>query len=373
MAKSLWEGGARNGLVVSSAFELFLLDSRGSKQAVALARCNGDVAIEYIPLDKRCREFVKYRDTLDGIALGEEERPSSSQLRQYGERLFKWLFRGELRTLYDQAPTGNLSLQILSNRADLKKLPWEYIQAPDRAPAPHRERCVVRLLPTAGIPTPPPLKLNQRIRVLFVSADPMDQSAVPWVDVQASIERAYKSQLPTSVEMKVVEGTTREKLRKTLQQEQFEILHFFGHGVIRQGEGHLVLVDAATQKSDYMSAAQLAILLSGKGTRLAILSACLSSAGSFDDDFTTVASALLRAGVPAVVANQVSIPTKSVAAFVGALYGKLLQTGNIDQAVMEGRVQLATGLEGTVANDAIVEWGIPTLYRLSASSTLFVP
>ena len=189
---------------MSSAFELFLLDSGGSKQAVALARCNGDVAIEFIPLDTRCREFVKYRDTIEGIVLGEQTRPSSSQLRRYGERLFKWLFRGKLRTLYDKAPTGNVSLQILSNRAELKKLPWEYIQAPDRAPAPHRERCVVRVLQTTGMPTPAPLKLSERVRVLFVSADPMDQSPVPWPEVQASIERTYKSHLPSSEEMKVV-------------------------------------------------------------------------------------------------------------------------------------------------------------------------
>lgn len=357
---------------MSNTLELFLLDSGGTKHAVALGRCNGDVAIEKIPLDKECQELVKYRDTLDGVVLGTADRPTTKALREFGERVFKWLFRGELRALYGYVPHGPVSVQILSNRSELKELPWEYMQAPDRQPAPHRERCVVRVLPTCGIPAPAPLKLKDKIRVLFVSADPIDQTDVPWDEVRASIERAYKSQLPDAVEMKVIEGATRERLRKAVQQETFEIFHFFGHGVIRNNEGHLVLVDLKTQKSDYMSASQLASLLSGKGVRVALLSACLTGAGNAGDDFSVVATALLRAGVPAVIANQVSIPTKSVASFVGAIYAKLLQSGNIDQAVMEGRVQLAADLEGTTGANAVVEWGIPTLYRLAGSSQLFI-
>ena len=358
--------------MTSNALELFLLDSGNGNHAVALGRCNGDLAIEEIPLDKECGALVAYRDRLDGVILGKSERPSPKELREFGERIFNWLFRGELRTLYGHVPTGSVSMQILSTRPELKAIPWEYLQLPDRQPAPHRERCVVRVLPTCGIAAPVPKSVSSKIRVLFVSADPIDQSDVPWDEVKASIERAFSSQLPAAVEMTVVEGATREKLRKAIQKGTFDIFHFLGHGLIKNNEGHLVLVDIKTQQSDLISAATLAALLSGKNVRLALLSACLTGAGNAADDFTIVAASLLRAGIPAVVANQVSIPTKSVASFVGSVYQKLLEHGNIDEAVMEGRVQLATDLEGTTGARAVIEWGIPSLYRLSGAAQLFV-
>lgn len=350
--------------------ELFLLDSGCEGHVVALGRCNGHVAIERIPLDEKCREFVAYRTTLDGVVLGRTERPTRSELRAFGVALYAWLFRGELGTLYDHVPDGSVSLQVLSNRPQLKMLPWEYLELPNH-PAPHRDRCVVRVLPTCGVTAPAPLPKSGGIRVLFVSADPVDQSDVPWPEVQASIERAYQAQLPGRVQLRVVEGATREALSRIIQQQAFDVFHFFGHGTIRDGEGALVLVNPQARRSDCILASDLAALLSGRGVRLAVLSACLTGAGDAADDFSNVATALLRSKIPAVVANQVSIPTKSVAAFVGSLYASLLGHGNIDQAVTDGRVQLAVDLGGTTGSKAVIEWGIPVLYRLCGASVLF--
>lgn len=123
-----------------------------------------------------------------------------------------------------------------------------------------------------------------------------------------------------------------------------------------------------------MPARQVASVLSGRNLRLVILSACLSGAGDIRDDFGPVANALLSSGIPAVVANQTSIPTKSVAPFVGALYQKLLREGNIDAAVMSGRLALQDELRKTIPmNSAVVEWGIPALYRLPGGAQLFEP
>jgi hypothetical protein len=351
-----------------NTLEIFLLDSGDPKYAVALGRSDGDVAIEKIPLDSECNRFIAYRDKLDGVVLGTTARPSTKELREFGESLFEWLFRGDLRVLYAQVPAlGAVSIQVLSTRPALKGIPWEYIQVPDCQPAPHRNRCVVRVLPTCGIRVPPPIKASKKFRVLFVSADPIDQTGVPWADVRDSIEQAIRSQSPAKVSLKVERGMTRTALSKLIAKENFEVFHFLGHGRLNNGEGELVLVDPDTQQSDYITATELAANLSGKGVRLAILSACLSGAGNTADDFSILATSLLRAGIPAVVANQVSIPTKSVASFVGRLYEKLLETGNIDAAVMEGRLQLAIDLKGTTGAEAVIEWGIPSLYRLSAA------
>jgi len=355
---------------MSATLELFLLDAGNSSRLVVLGHCDQDVVIERLRIDKECKRLAAYRDVLDGVILGTAERPTVGELRAYGESLFRWLFRGDLRTLYGRVPHGMLSIQVLSTQPVLQSLPWEYIALPDRQPAPHRERCVVRVLPVCGLGAPQPIKKGRKIRVLFVSADPMDQTNVPWEEVKTAIGRAFQSQLPHAVEMTIIEGVTRDQLRKAIQTETFDVFHFLGHGVLRNNEGHLVLVDGKTQQSDYMSASQLATLLSGKNVCLALLSACLTGAGNAADDFSIVATALLRAGLPAVVANHVSISTKSIATFVGSLYAKLLSCGNIDEAVMEARVQLATDLAGTTGTGAVIEWGIPSLYRLSSAGQL---
>ncbi len=158
-----------------------------------------------------------------------------------------------------------------------------------------------------------------------------------------------------------------------LQQEKFDVFHFFGHGNVVNGSGQLMLVDTATGAADPLPACDLAALLAGKGIRLAVLSACLSSAGQMADDFGTVAGSLIKAGVPAVVANQMYIPNKSIAPFVSAMYGELLQSGDIDRAVNAGRVALLINLGGLLGGQAVVEWGIPTLYRLFGASQIFRP
>lgn len=359
---------------MANALELFLLDSGGGAHAVALGRYDSHFAIEHIAIDKKCKELGSYRDEIEGVILGTTKRPTDSVLRKYGVDLFKWLFRGSLLTLYSHVPNNGLvSVQILSDRPELKVMPWEFLQLPDRGPTPHRERCIVRVLPTCGIEHVLPAQKKTKLKILFVAADPLDLNDTQWELAGDAMSKGYTSLLPeVAIDVTFVEGATRAMLVKVLQDKgTYDILHFVGHGVVKNGVGHLVLVDSKTQKSDLIDAPRVASLLSGKGIRLAILSSCLSSSGNAQDDFSTVATSLLQSGISAVVANQVSIGVRSIASFVGGLYKNLLQTGDIDEAVTEGRIALLTDLAGSTGSDAVVEWGIPTLYRLSSAAKLF--
>lgn len=358
---------------MNATLDVFLLDTVGAQGApgvIAVGRRGDDTAIESIALNPDVQNFLAFRDRVEQALLEKATKPTGAELRQFGVDLFNWLFRGSLRALYARVPQGSVTLQILSNRGEVMALPWEFIQPPDRNPVPHRERSVVRVLETCGIDSLRAKGLK-KIRVLFAVADPVDQPGVAWEDVQAVMQKAFDAQLPGGVEFTIVEGATRNGLVKLITKENFDFFHFFGHGHLSQGQSGLVLTDVKAHKSDFMPALQVAQLLSGKGTRLVLLSDCLTGAGNFADDFSVVATALIRAGVPSVVANQTSIPIKAIAPFVGAVYASLLREGNIDIAVMEGRVALALMLSNTTGNDAIVEWGIPTLYRLAGSSQIF--
>ena len=224
-----------------------------------------------------------------------------------------------------------------------------------------------------GSVCPAPKPFGKKVKVLFVSADPVDQKGVKWEDVLDTINKTLTVQLSACVSIKVIEGATRQKVMAAIRAERFDVFHFFGHGDVRAGVGHLVLQDVTTRLSDFLSASDLAIAFAGTGVRLALLSACLSGAGQFSDDFGVLATALISTGIPAVVANQYPIPYKSISPFVASLYDSLFRDGDIDAAVAEGRAALAVTLNKATGRDAVVEWGIPTLYRLANARQLFAP
>lgn len=350
-----------------TSLELFLIDNRRSSDVVALGRRGSDTAIEHLPIDAALGQLGDVGKRIGKAVTGNGNHPSASEIKAFGAQLFAFLFRGDLRDLYDRLPQGSVTVQILSDRAEVKEVPWEYLLTPDKPPAPNRERSVVRVQPTRGIYHSP--RSLKKVRVLFVSADPVDQQGVSWSDIESVVSRVFAGHMPANTTIKVVEGATRQALMATIARESFDVFHFFGHGELQGNVGHLVLQDIATGKGDLFSAPDLAVALTGKGVQLAILSACLTGAGNQRDDFAVLATALIGAGIPAVVANQYPIPIKSVAPFVGSLYASLMADGNIDVAVAEGRAMLAAGIPGESTGN--VEWGIPTLHRLADGQQIF--
>lgn len=354
--------------------DLFVLQGCAENQALVVARRGPDTAVARIDLaHPEIQSFIQFTDQVEHVVLG-GERPTPDQLDAVGRRLFDHIFQGEVLRLYNRVPSPNFSIQIATDEPSVQRIPWEFIRPHDRLVVPHRDRCVVRVLPICAPSDPAPTRSLKKLKVLLAVADPVDQPGVGWQDVEYNVRRAFEAQTDGLATLKVIPAATSQALLQALDADSYDVFHFLGHGCIVEGEGRLVLVDVATKKSDYITAEQVAVALGGQNLRLVILSACLTAAGNFRDDFGPVATALLRNGIPAVVANQTSIPTKSVAPFVGALYQRLLRDGNIDSAVMSGRVALQDALRKTMPPaSAVVEWGIPALYRLPGGDQLFVP
>jgi hypothetical protein len=352
--------------------DLFVLNGCKPDSAVVLARRGPDIATAQLALKSSdIDEFVSFTDRVERVVLG-EPRPTVKELDRLGKRLFGHIFSGEILRLYNRLPNGRVSIQIATDEPMVHRIPWEYLTPFDRVPVPHQERCVVRIVAMCAPADPAPARARKRLKVLLAVADPVGLPGVGWEDVEARYRDWFGAQTEFIATLKIVPGATSKALLRALNTERFDVFHFLGHGGVVNGQGQLVLVDVDTQQPDYVGAQQISAALAGQGLRLCILSACLTGAGDFKDDFGPIAAALLRAGIPAVVANQTSIPTKSVAPFVGALYARLLSEGNIDAAVMAGRVALQDDLrKGVAPGLAVVEWGIPTLYRLPGDGQLF--
>ncbi|HSP14065.1 MAG TPA: CHAT domain-containing protein [Thermoanaerobaculia bacterium] len=353
------------------SLDLSILDSGSPDHAVAIARRGSDVALATIPFGSELGELTSFRNRIEDAVRGKQTRPKAKELTDYGRRLFEFAIRGDILALYDRlAATTDVRLHILSNQPQLRNLPFEYLQEPRRRPGPSLERSVIRVVPTIGIDPVAPIRCSP-LRVLFVSSDPTDQGPVSWPEVKSRIERTFQARLPAGkVVFEAVESPDRRRLREILAEKEFDILHFHGHGDVEGGTGRIILTKRG-DKSDYVTSDKFAAMLSDRGLKLVVLSACDTATGNFQDDFSVTAESLIRSGIPAVVANQLPIPDASVATFVGPLYETLLRTGDIDLAMNEGRMALSIELES--ADDATLEWGIPTLYRHFSMSQLYEP
>lgn len=365
---------------VADTLDLVILSPGAQKATIALARYGSDIAIADLPSGKELKALMGFRDRINQVLLLNMPRPTKNELTKFGQALFTYIFRGEVKRLYGQLPLTTLTrIHILTNRADLQSIPWEYLQDPHQNPGPWLNRSIVRIIPTIGFAPPEPLKLGAsgaKLKILFVYAVPQDQTLVSWPSVKSSIESAIALSAgipPNSYDLKLIRGTTEELFGAfQTKNDKYDIFQFSGHGSVdpKTGEGHILLVDSKkSDQSHPLSASELARILQGRGIRLAILSACLTAAGNSADPFNIVAEALLRSGIPAVVANQLPVPDESIATFVGPLYAQLLNTGDIDLAVNEGRVKLSVML--AAPSFATLEWGIPTLYRYVDGQQVF--
>jgi CHAT domain-containing protein len=97
-------------------------------------------------------------------------------------------------------------------------------------------------------------------------------------------------------------------------------------------------------------------LLRGSSVRLAVLNACESARTDPRESFAGVASQLVRAGLPAVIAMQTYAPDESAAQFSRAFYGALADDWPVDAAVTAARQALFARAPASPM------WSVPALY-----------
>jgi hypothetical protein len=357
---------------MSDTLDLVILDSGAPTNAVVFARCGPDVATAKLPFDQSLRELDDFRQVVEQALYGNEGKPTVRQLDDFGHKLFRYLIRGDVLKLYTVLPKTHVRILILSDCPTLQVIPWEYFQEPGQSGA---TRSVVRVVKTIGVQSPQSLGPSDHLRVLFAYANPLDQEArLDWDSVRTSIDQSL-SWHRDKYTLDIVNEVTKASLIQTLNAKKFDIFHFSGHGTVVGGEGRLILSDG-NQHSAYITSTKLADTLVGKGIRLVVLSACHGASGNFADDFSVIAKTLVERGIPAVVANQMPVYNDTMAPFVGTLYIQLLDHGDLDLAVHQGRLAIKNVFgDDSLApvQEANLDWGVPTLYRHISAARMFEP
>ena len=288
-------------------------------------------------------------------------------LSQLGQILFNALFQGQVKEVYTRSQ-GTLKagqglrivLNIAATEQEVAVLPWEFMYDPDQGPLALLDAPVVRYLPQ---PTPiPNLQTQLPLKVLLTSAQ-----TPPTINVERELNevRTALTVLGESVQTIVEPHLTPSKLQQLLRQG-VHVWHFVGHGALnKEGTAGRLVFEDGSGGLNLVSAQQLGILLNRSGVRLVVLDAC-ESARLATDPFQSMAPALIRAQIPAIVAMQFKVPERAARAFAVEFYRALVGAFPIDACVTEGRkaVMNTTGLDNP-------DWGIPVVYTRAPDGKLF--
>jgi hypothetical protein len=308
------------------------------------------------------------------------KQEAAGDLRVYGDRLFRALFAGQIRSRYD-ASVGRLrgreeaglrfkvDLGLRTpDAAWLHALPWEYLydHELDTFLALSRQASVARYVHLAlpGDERPPrPLPL----RILIAMAEPDGVPPLKLANEVKAIEKAWSS--PGVAEVVSLRHATLERLREELLSQRINVLHFMGHGDFdsRTGEGVLILENERGQPHPVSGAALADQLRDCSSLQLVFLNACRTAQAAAPGPFSGVSTALLQAGVPAVLAMQFPISDDAALAFSEVVYRRLAAGDSIDEAVAEGRLAIRRRLPDSM------EWGTPVLFLRAPDGRLFLP
>ncbi len=260
--------------------------------------------------------------------------------------------------LEDQANANEAASLLLS-------LPWELLNDGRGFHGKHPVR-VRRRLPNRH--KQDAIKSKLPIRVLLVSPRPEDVgyidhriSALPLV---AAIE-----ELGALVELTLLSPPTFPALVAALSGQQFDVIHFDGHGVYERKVGLGALCFEDPQDSDKHSnidAQRLAEVIRDHRVPLVFLEACQSAQSELDPT-TSVAASLLAEGVTSVVAMTHSVLVVTAQRFVTAFYRELARGARVGSAMLAGQQALHGDSFRMQVMGAgalrLQDWFVPVLYQ----------
>jgi hypothetical protein len=127
----------------------------------------------------------------------------------------------------------------------------------------------------------------------------------------------------------------------------------------------VLLFEDAAGRGSTVDGLRLGTILADHPTlRLAVLNACEGARTALNDPFSGVASALVLAGIPAVVAMQFEISDRAAIVFAEKLYSALVRGRPIDWALAHAR-------KAIYADHNDIEWATPVLFMRTPDGQIF--
>lgn len=305
-----------------------------------------------------------------------------SALSAWGEQTFTALFySGRGRDFYYEAYRAGLeqcTLKIASDDPQVLAWPWEALRDPQTGGTLAHHCRLERQLSSQHDPLALPDTLpGDRLNILMITARPYDNDVDFRTLSRPVLEVIRQENLPVTVTM--LRPPTLAQLREHLHAHPgvYHLVHFDGHGgygseVTTDGhrlegaQGRLIF-ETDDGSPDPVGAEQLSTLLREYRIPIMVFNACQSAmidAGA-NDAFSSVATALQRAGVRSVVAMAYSLYVSGARVFLPAFYRRLLAQGSITEAVRAGRQAMLQQPDRICARGTfpLQDWLVPVLYQ----------
>lgn len=309
-------------------------------------------------------------------------------LKAIGRMLFERLFPDPIQQLYQSSrDLQELRLRLIINPPELGWLHWEYLydERDGSFPATSTQTVLVRHIPMQG--KIEPVTVSGPLRILVMIAAPTDLPTLNVAQEKDFMQKELAELVQKGrVELDIAEGTQRTRCTKNgvehlpynrriatvpglqdLLREGYHAFHFIGHGAFNQHSqtGELALEDEDTGQKSELKADVLRVLFRDASLKLAVLNGCETGMTSAKEPLLGAAPALVKAGIPAVVAMQFRIPDRTAIIFSRTFYGALADGFPVDAAVAESRKAIYA--EFPTRRD----WGIPVFFMRSPDGVLW--
>lgn len=288
------------------------------------------------------------QELIEGARAGDL---SQKDLRGIGMRLFKSLCKDDVRDKYEQTlalamRNSPLRLVLTLVADELHAYPWELMYDGSRFLAASGH---IQLLRRIGLSSPPSSEIVPPLRILAAVADPVD--VLPDLDLQGEVTRIASAMDPNDAYLEI-QPAMRHLLQPRLRDEAFDVFHFAGHGMFAHRKGHLCFERENCCRKP-IAADAVRVLLEARSVPLVVLSACQSAAASVADAFSGVAQALVRGGIPAVVAMASPVTDLGATDLAREFYSTLPTSCDAAAAVTEARRALYADR---------LDWFAPVIY-----------
>jgi hypothetical protein len=286
-----------------------------------------------------------------------------------GERLFESLFadvslKVAWATATGQSPRRRIRLRIDDDAPELHTLPWELLRDTTGI-IPHTlaadsDTPFSRYLPGQWVPRGLIATRPIRMLVALVNPDDLEEGhnlAALDVETESHIVREALAGLEGSqvdvifLPLPVTLGALNAELRKG-----YHILHYVGHGRYSPAQEctFLYMADEENQTVTVRDTELAEMLtLQGDHLRFIFLASCQTARSSPTVAFRGLASQIIAAGVPAVLAMQDLVSVAMARELTATFYRQLLTHGLVDVAVNQARAAVITkkllGSWGTAA------------------------
>jgi CHAT domain len=287
-------------------------------------------------------------------------------LREIGTRLWQELLHetapADARLALERQMRTGMTPVLLTLPRALGVLPWELLCDPEgegSAGFLARQRPLVRLVAGGGelAPLAPPL------RVLLLISSPPGLDERRRVDVEserAAVENATQAFREAGLLYLLVEDiVTPRRVQQDLLRFKPHIVQYIGHGGYEEDLGGFLEWEDDQGKPIYLFDIDFAGMLRPRGLRAVLLHGCETAMSSRRTDFRSVAGALIDAGIPAVLAQQVSFTYESSQRASEMFYTALTSGFGFAEATFEARQALAQAERP--------DWAVPALQATASS------